>query len=196
MLMTGFLFVPAILTPPQQQVKNPTVKINANSAVANVKGTDRKAQEDVAMTKGSGIQLESVDGSQATGLTTAKSSAPIVKPEDLAGSATESSMMPIKLESLGVADGAAGSGKKTDNFQLRVKKKESWLRVGSFSNLKNADKLAEELKRKKYSVKIENTSISGTPYRRVLIGPFNSDKETRKALEQMKLDGFTPSLQN
>lgn len=199
LLLASLLFVPAILTPTEQPLSNPDLPVSSISkpkVIVNNTVTPPKVPS-----KTNTLSLESLADETAKPQTDSQIAAaeqPVVnqpvedelitKAEDLLPK-TKKNLVPIKLESLGT------SGTATSTPTLKTQKQESWVRVGSFSNLKNADALAAELKRKNYSVKIENTNISGKPYRRVLIGPFSSDKEMRKVLNQIQLEGFSPNVQ-
>lgn len=120
--------------------------------------------------------------------------------------------LPIKLESFGddkpsnkpsnrvstattTAVSTTESPKTNNLTNNTAKQREQWIRVGSFSDLSNADNLAAMLKRKRYSVKIENVTVSGQPYRRVLLGPFTDNKKMQKVLKQISAEGFSPSIQ-
>lgn len=199
LVLAGLLFVPAILTPVQKTIDNPnfnvSVKPDTSQPVMVTTMPNTKSSEKPL------VQLESVESQPEIGKEPTKT-APITTPENLVAgtqpskSATAKPMVAIKLESLGDAGGPQKPVVRPANENNpALKKRESWVRVGSFSNLANADKLAAELKDKKYSVKIENTKVSGKPYRRVLIGPFSSSEEMRKVLDQIRLDGFSPSIQ-
>lgn len=202
LLLASLLFVPAILTPTEQPLSNPDLPVSSISkpkVIVNNTVTPPKVPS-----KTNTLSLESLADETAKPQTDSQIAAAeqpvinkpnqpvedelITKAEDLLPK-TKKNLVPIKLESLGASNTA------TSAPTLKTQKQESWVRVGSFSNLKNADALAAELKRKNYSVKIENTKISGKPYRRVLIGPFSSDKEMRKVLNQIQLEGFSPNVQ-
>ncbi len=192
LLLASLLFVPAILTPTRQPLSNPDLP--AETAVPNViVGGDSAAKKDKTAAKVGGLSLESVADEKnvddkKTMANQAADNENITKAEDLLPkSAKEKTTAAIHLESV--------STEKTTAPTLKTSKQERWVRVGSFSNLKNADKLAAALQRKKYPVKIENIKVSGKPYRRVLVGPFASDKEMRRVLNQIQSEGLSPRIQ-
>ncbi len=186
LLLASLLFVPAILTPTEHPLNNPNLPVSTNIPKVIV-GTKTPQTTNSSDKESELISLASISETNTHKQLVEEKN--ITKAEDLLPKPTEKTLVPIKLES-------------TDSSQpdksLRINntaKQESWVRVGSFSDLDNADKLALDLRRKKYPVKIENTKISGKPYRRVLLGPFASDDEMRKVLNQVQREGFTPEIQ-
>lgn len=74
-------------------------------------------------------------------------------------------------------------------------KKSSWIRVGSYADLENAEKLAKQFKERKLPVKVEEVQISGVAYRRVLIGPFTDTEKLDQVLKVIQAEGHTPAVQ-
>lgn len=194
LLLAGLLFVPAILTPNSEPLSNPQF----GSDTASPQVVIQQPEKTTTIPEVAPLTLESIDQSKTTGknlvaATVPKTTNPVTKAQDLLPEKSTQSqpMVAIKLESLAQSD--ASKPRRTGSNSKSIP--ESWVRVGSFSNLDNADKLAEQLKRRQYSVKIENTTISGKSYRRVLIGPFRSEKDLSNVLEQIRSEGFSPSIQ-
>lgn len=192
LLLAGLLFVPAILTPNSEPLSNPQFGSDTVSPQVVI----QQPEKTTTIPEVAPLTLESIDQSKTTGQEVVVATAPtktnpVTKAQDLLPqkSTQNKPMVAIKLESLAQSDST--KPKHTDSKTIP----ESWVRVGSFSNLDNADKLAEQLKRRQYSVKIENTTISGKSYRRVLIGPFRSEKDLSNVLKQIRSEGFSPSIQ-
>ncbi len=76
--------------------------------------------------------------------------------------------------------------------QIRVP---SWVvQVGSFSNRVNADKIANELKKKGYPTFIEQADINGNTVFRVRVGPEKNKPKAKQMLAQLDLDLATHKL--
>lgn len=149
------------------------------------------------------LELQSVD--EDTAIASTESPTPSAQPTqpatslDVPDTATTEApqTLPVKLESLSLADGSQSnrpsqnaegdSGKKLD--------KVSWIRVGSYADLENAEKLANAFKARKLPVKIEEVQISGVAYRRVLIGPFTEADKLDKVMKIIQAEGHTPAVQ-
>lgn len=219
------LFVPAILTPKSQPLTSADMNVSIQTPqTAKPVASQAAVKPTEPIPAVPTLELASIgDGAEPVTAPPVKTAKPtetpitnepkasITTPKDLVATvpntpakapkkSSSGPLMPIKLESVG-GDGsikqsrasAAQNAPKTE--KKSAIKAEKWLRVGSFSDLSNADKLAENLKRKKFSVKIENTKVSGKPFRRVLVGPFSSDAQMRKVQKQIQAEGFSPSVQ-
>ncbi|MGY0399552.1 MAG: SPOR domain-containing protein [Ostreibacterium sp.] len=213
LVFAGMLFIPIILTPENKTINNPHLSIHvqpnnpvstASTSFANK--TDANASIIAVPENPPALQLESLDAivkkDEVIAITTPENlilpSQPS-PPAKLKTSAKEksSNFLPITLTSLdnkAVTVNKASSLGKTKDKPAK-KNHESWVRVGSFSNMANADELTQKLEKQHFSVKIENKIISGTLFRRVLVGPFSNDAEIRAALKKIKSEDFSPSTQ-
>ncbi|MBS9778110.1 MAG: SPOR domain-containing protein [Gammaproteobacteria bacterium] len=185
LVLTGFVFLPAVLSPPDNPNHGLTVKMEKSSEllISSSELVDEQS-----------IQLESVNNSSQSIAGLSQSNAVSTTLTDSA--AKGQVMVPIKLESLDVASTSVNANKPKAVSMPNVSSKQRWLQIGSFSDLANAEKLAKELQQKKYSVTVENTSVKGKPYRRVLIGPFNSDQDMHKTLKRAERDGYSLNIKN
>lgn len=175
----ALLFAPAILTPEQQNLANPTlaVQIDSNNPQAKPsqiavlpKETDAVATNTpVTVPAQPTIQLESLGGADIDNTTSAKpqvAEKPKAKP------------VPVALQT-------QASAADIDN---------SWLRVGSFSSEKNAAALVGTLK-KSYPAKLETVKANGKTYHRVLVGPYSSNTALNSAKKALSKKGFSPIVQ-
>ncbi|PIE47977.1 MAG: hypothetical protein CSA42_01010 [Gammaproteobacteria bacterium] len=208
LLFAGLLFVPVIINPDNTQLNNPdaTVEIPTNQPVVSTNKTTNKPD------------LSKADLSKTLALESASTS-----PKEKTNTDKQASkLVPISLESLDNSNDVAETKPATKpaikpnidkNSPSVVKKatakitpkpkdkkpaaiKVSWIRVGSFSDNANAEKLAALLKRQHYAVKIEKTTVNGTVYRRVLVGPFTDEKKMQTALKHISANGeYIPSIQ-
>ena len=64
------------------------------------------------------------------------------------------------------------------------------VQVGAFSAEPNAERLANELKRRGYSPEISKATLEGNPISRVRLGRFNSRQEAEGELKRLREDGF------
>lgn len=219
------LFVPAILTPKSQPLTSADMNVSIQTPqTAKPVASQTAVKPAQPIPAVPTLELASIgDGAEPIVAPPVKAEKPtetpvanapkasITTPKDLVATVpntpaktpkktSSAPLVPIKLESVGddgnTKQSRASTAQKTPKTAKKSAiKAEKWLRVGSFSNLSNADKLAENLKRKKFSVKIENTKVSGKPFRRVLVGPFSSDAQMRKVQKQIRAEGFSPSVQ-
>ncbi len=201
LILASLLFVPAILTPIKQPLTNPNFPVSTTviPKVLVNKQSAKSAHETVKKTET--IKLVSTEDSASENNQSTRTE-PVaetkVKSTKTPVSHQQSSnqLVPVKLESLETKK--AEKIKKAEKAIVKAvkpTKQESWIRVASFSNLANADELVTQLKRKKYPVKIENITIKNKPYRRVLLGPYASEKEMRSVLNQIQKEGFRPDVQ-
>ncbi len=101
-----------------------------------------------------------------------------------------SNLVPVKLESVAAVSPQTQSLTADDRGD-----KTSWIRVGSYADLKNADRLAKEYRDRKLPVKIEEVQISGVAYKRVLIGPFTDKEKLQKVMKVIQQEGHSPAVQ-
>ncbi len=187
LLLAGLLFVPAILTPTQHPLSNPDFPVSSNVIPKVVVNQTQVKPADESSNNTEVITLASADNSQPT---KTKQPTEVEKQTPKPNSDNKKELVSVKLESFDTK-----KPEKTDIKVTKPNKQESWVRVASFSNLANADELVAQLKRKNYPVKIENIKIKGKPYRRVLLGPYASEKEMRSVLNQIQKEGFSPDVQ-
>lgn len=195
LLLAGALFIPAILTPDSKPLTNPDLAINIrpseNTTVAVM--PKNKPVELVSAKEGDGIvvqplSLESLSEDVAV-------SAQKPSNQQTAQQATKKKpLMAISLESVddrpsAVVQKPAAASNKEKNTPA------SWLRIGSFSSRKNADKLAATLKSSRYPVKIETIKVEGKAFQRVLVGPFSNEKRMTKIMKSIQKRGYNPSVQ-
>ncbi len=200
LLFTGLLFVPVIVNPDNTRLNNPDVTFAtpANKPTSSISETENTPPLPKVVT------LEST---------------PVVAPKEKTGTAKQATkLVPISLESLDNSNDVATTKteiktnieknspsavkKATAKITPKLNNKKptamnvSWIRVGSFSDNANAEKLATLLKRQHYAVKIEKTTVNGTVYRRVLVGPFTDEKKMQTVLKHINASGeYTPSIQ-
>ncbi len=195
LLFTGLLFVPVIVNPDNTQLNNPDVTfVTPATSISETENTpplpkvvtlestpvapNEKTDTAKQPTKLVPISLESLDNSN-----------------DVATTKTEIKTN-IEKNSPSVVKKATAKITPKLNDKKPTAMKVSWIRVGSFSDNANAEKLATLLKRQHYAVKIEKTTVSGTVYRRVLVGPFTDEKKMQTALKHINASGkYTPSIQ-
>ncbi len=173
LLLAGLLFMPAILTPTQQPLTNPDLPTSTPTAPLVTTVKKEIKQKNTLEQPTEEITLVTTDNKQTS--------------EN--NNATEKELVTVKLESF-------DAQKTTKPIEtVKAHKQESWVRVASFSNVENANELVAKLKSKKYPVSIENIKVKGKPYHRVLLGPYASEKEMRKVLDQIQKEGFSPDVQ-
>ncbi len=190
LFLASLLFVPAILTPTKQPLTNPDFPVSTTTPKVlvntnKIKQSDKKPEKKEEITLASSNDSPSV--AETKKLTKPKSEKAPSKPDN------KKELVPVKLENFETKT-TKKSG-ETVVKSVKPDKQESWVRVASFSNLANADELVAQLKRKNYPVKIENIKIKNKPYRRVLLGPYASEKEMRSVLNQIQKEGFHPDVQ-
>lgn len=211
LLFAGLLFLPVILNPDDSQLSNPDLSLGAKTdkPVVKVSTENQKIPEvptlelssvesdvaDTAVTPGSQkkqkeqllpVSLESLSGdavAQKTGLTKKNTSKQHVTLQNKASTVKKATAKVVAKNN-------------TEKQTASKTTKTSWIRVGSFADENNANKLAALLKRQRYSVKIEKTSVGDTIYQRVLVGPFTDEKKMQAALARIAADGkYAPSIQ-
>ncbi len=160
--------MPAILTPTQQPLTNPDFPVSSDVIPKVIVAKTETKQAD-----------ETPKQSEAITLTTTENKDVTPKP-----------LVPVKLESFDTK-----KTQQTVATTVKATKSGSWVRVAGFSNVENANELVAKLKHKKYPVSIENIKVKGKPYHRVLLGPYASEKEMRKVLDQIQKEGFSPDVQ-
>ncbi len=192
LLLAGLLFVPAILTPTKQPLTNPDFPVS--TTVTPKVLVNKPIEKETKSVDEADNKTKTVTLAPAGEPTPTKTKQPIQAETKPAKEQENTELPPIKLESFD-AKKAQKTEEQTTVKTVKPNKQESWVRVASFSNLANADELVAQLKSKKYPVKIENIKIKGKPYRRVLLGPYASEKEMRNVLSQIQKEGFTPDIQ-
>jgi|GEM_PF-7115918 len=92
---------------------------------------------------------------------------------------------------------APTSVKSTNKIEspTAAKAHSSWIMIGSFTNLANAEAAASKLKHNHYPVEIENTALAGKVYHRVLVGPYGDKKSLQMAKKSLETIHYQPVIQ-
>lgn len=158
---------------------------------------------DVSIDSTPPLELQSVTENSAllTAETTASEQSTITQPTaEITQPQEQVQPMPVKLESLSqLAESTASkplqTNDQTTNNGGNAADKTSWIRVGSYADLENADKLAEQFKARKLPVKVEAVQISGVAYKRVLVGPFTDNNKLQNVIKIIQAEGHAPAVQ-
>lgn len=180
LLLASMLFVPAILTPEDKALTNPdlAIAIQSNSPKATPKNTE--------IPPAPALALESIGSPD-------KPSAQLAKAEKKpAKTSQQPKPMTISLESTSDIEPKKPAVK---SVTAKATQKVSWLRVGSFSSMANAQNLADTLKKNQFPVKIETTAVGEKTFRRVLVGPFTNEKQLKVAMQRISEGGYEPRIQ-
>ncbi|PIE45482.1 MAG: hypothetical protein CSA45_02670 [Gammaproteobacteria bacterium] len=213
-LFAALFFIPSILKPTNQAIETPDLTISGSGTSETEQSSTLETKVDEKIgDENTTLVLASVDD-EVVGDEAAEAKQPLVQdnkqsPENgkkttdtsKNGADHSSQPMPFQLESIGGIDEAKGEKEQAVAHKIKEKVKEKtkgeerWVRIGSFSDLANADKLAKTLKTKNFPVHVETVKVSGKRYKRVLVGPFYNEKVMRAVLKQMRAAGFTPDIQ-
>lgn len=212
LVFAGLLFVPAILTPPQHTLVNPTFSMNREvtpspSAMADSSLAHQASTATIPHVPE--LQLASVDDqasvSQIPQLTAdhqQRQPASVIdtnnQPQTPAKDETR--LIPISLESVDTSSTSTSKAKPSQVHPPTASVaspsvQSQWVRVGSFTDMGNAKKVAGQMKRKQYAVKIKPVKVSGVVYQRVLVGPFDNETTLRQAMQQIQSSGYQPAIQ-
>lgn len=184
----ALLFAPAILTPETNQLSNPDLAVSINpssttsqESVARLEQKNNQNQQNlspsVPFPAPPTLALEST-----TNVAAANTPKPVKNPVKSQPKATAKTV-PVALKTKPVKP-------KKANSQARS----SWLRVGSFASVKNANSLLKKLQ-SRYPAKVEKITINGKTYHRVLVGPYNDEGALQQAKKIFSSNGYKPSIQ-
>lgn len=191
--LAAMLFVPTILTPekqaPQKKVLN--INIDSNQPIAN-----KKADETLSSVEPIDISLTSIDE---------KEDEVVVAPPHPQSSKKDDNNQSKQTQV--IQENAANKSTAQPVLKPAVTKPitqstdsksamAAWVRVGSFADLHNAEKLAKDLGLQGFKTSVKTIVVSGTNYHRVLIGPFDSDEKAKKVIGRLSKKGFTPNIQH
>ncbi len=163
-ILAALIFVPAILTPKQSSVANPTLTVSTKP--------DNAVSRTQVITLANPVEA-SAENSSSNGKVSVTST------NDKTSNNTK-----IQLES---ANNKA-TITTTQKPIIANTKITKWLRVGSFSSEDNANKALKELQA--YHPVTEVVRVGNKNYHRVLIGPFVSDEKLEKAKKQLIEKGY------
>lgn len=191
--LAAMLFIPAILTPENTSVKSPEPSIDIQADKPSVKTKD---EGNTTETKETAIALTSIDNDKTVAAPPRPGDAKTMSQD--APKEKKNTEVTIQLESF--ADNTEKKVVSQPITQANVipttDQVTNWVRVGSFADLKNANKLAADLGANGFKTSVKTITVSGKNYHRVLIGPFVKEGNMNKVIRKLKAEGFTPSIQH
>ncbi len=217
LLFAALLFAPAILSPHPNSFANPRLSVridSENEAKPSQVAVLDRPHETPAVSPSVDLESVGTDGSSASQSLSGSTGTPsAIKPATPAVAGTPTRPLPPiprpqserpkpARPQTATAKPPKPAAKPTPAPRPKqgivlesTAPKESWLRVGSFSKLKNANNLIRRLQRNDYPVKVEVSTVDGKTYHRVLVGPYNDEKTLQKAKVSLTRSGHKPSVQ-
>lgn len=190
LIFAALLFAPAILNPKPNNLSNPTLAVNISSTDTAEKPSLASQSNNVGVVT---TMTDSVVQAQ-----------PPIKLESVVSAAnapvpnavTTKTQTPKQETDRKITQQVPIALSKTPSVTARKNtvKRNSWLRVGSFSSKANANNLLKQLE-KKYPVKVETISIDGKTYHRVLVGPYSDETQLKKTKTALSKSGYKPGIQ-
>ncbi len=194
--ITGLIFVPKILTPKNTNLTTPSLTVNIdekkleiNNIAENNTGSNNVSNTDDANTA---LTLEGYQSNNPTIASTDNNPTPVtLEPTKAPGQVviTLEDYTPTTRTRATNAVITTPTTTPTVNNQV-VENKKLWIRVASFSNMKNANKLAQKLKQNRLPVTSKMVTIANIKYKRIIVGPYENKAKVKKALGTLKAKGY------